>query len=102
MSGRRLFPLVLMSLTVVGFATEWAVAQEYARPVDTAPVPEDIGGGYVTPEVQRPLPRGFEWQLVDMVLLAGWLSASAWLVLRRRSRYGLVCLTIGGLLYFGF
>lgn len=77
-------------------------AQEYERPVDVAPAPEDIGAGYTTPEVQRPLPRGFEWQLVDMVLLATWLAASTWLVLRRRSRAGLVCLTIGGLLYFGF
>jgi len=102
MNGRRLLSLVVLALAVVGVAAERGVGQEYQRPVDVAPVPEDIGGGYATPEVQRPLPRGFGWQLVDMTLLAGWLGASAWLVLRRRSRRGVVCLAIGGLLYFGF
>jgi len=98
-------PLSLVSLALVVLAVIFAcraVAQEYERPVDSAPGAEDIGGGYATPDVQRPLPRGYRWQLVDMVLLAAALATSTWIVLRRRSRKELVALTVACLLYFGF
>jgi NosR/NirI family transcriptional regulator, nitrous oxide reductase regulator len=75
---------------------------DYQRPVDAAPSVKDIGGGYVTPAVQRPLPRAAWWGAVDTALLAAALSASTWIVLARRNRRWLVVLTIGCLLYFGF
>lgn len=79
-----------------------AVAMDYQRPVNAAPKPDDIGGNYVVPGVQRPVSRPAWWGAVDVAVLTGALAASAWLALRRRSRRGLVILTIGSLVYFGF
>jgi ferredoxin len=66
------------------------------------PQEDDIGSGYATPEVQRPLPRAAWWNVVDGVLLASALGLSAWIVLGRRSRNWQIVLTVGCLLYFGF
>jgi NAD-dependent dihydropyrimidine dehydrogenase PreA subunit len=77
-------------------------ALEYKRPVETAPQEKDIGGGYVTPSVQKPLPRAVWLQYLDFVLLAAALDLSVWLAIVRRSRRGLVALTIACLAYFGF
>jgi polyferredoxin len=75
---------------------------QYQRPVDAAPSAQDIGGGYVTPTVQRPAPRAPWREVTDVAVLAAALGVSAWLVLKRRNRTGVVVLTIGGLAYFGF
>jgi polyferredoxin len=75
---------------------------QYVRPVDVVPPDDEIGEGYVTPPVQRPLPRALWWNAVDVALLATALGLSAWIVLARRSRTWLVVLTVGCLLYFGF
>jgi polyferredoxin len=75
---------------------------DYHRPVEAAPSEEDIGGGYVTPAVQRPPPRAQWREAADVAVLAAALRLGAWLVLKRRSRNGLVALTIGCLAYFGF
>jgi polyferredoxin len=74
----------------------------YERPVTAAPKEKDIGAGYVTPQVQRPLPRAQWWTAVDVALLAAGLGLAAYLVLKRRSRNGLVALTIATVAYFGF
>ncbi|MBS1857707.1 MAG: 4Fe-4S binding protein [Acidobacteria bacterium] len=79
-----------------------AQAIEYSRPVETAPQADTIGGGYKTPEVQRPLPRDYWLQVFDVVLLAAAMGVSAWLVLKRRSRRWLMGLAIFSLAYFGF
>lgn len=76
--------------------------QEYSRPVDVAPSEESIGEGYVTPDVQRPLPRSVARQLFDLGLLALALGGAAWIVLGRRSRAAALALTAGCLAYFGF
>jgi len=74
----------------------------YQRPVDVVPTPEDIGEGYETPAVQRPLPRAAWWDLVDSAVFVVALALAAWIVLRARSRGGILLLTIASLLYFGF
>lgn len=74
----------------------------YERPVETAPQPEAIGGGYVTPEVQKPRPRQYWLQVLDVVLLAAAMGLSVWLVLFRRSRKWALALTVVCLAYFGF
>ena len=77
-------------------------ALQYERPVDTAPQEKDIGGGYATPAVQKPLPRSAWLEILDVVLLAAAMAVSVWLVLTRRSRRWLVALTVASLAYFGF
>lgn len=79
-----------------------AQAVQYERPVDAAPQPDDIGGGYVLPDVQKPQPREYWLELLDVALLAAALGISVWLVLARRSRNWLVVLTVACLAYFGF
>jgi polyferredoxin len=91
--------LLIVILTAITADQMWA---QYQRPVDAAPQEEDIGGGYKTPTVQRPLPRAAWWGVVDIVVLLSTLSLATWIVLGRRNRRWLVVLTIGCLLYFGF
>jgi NAD-dependent dihydropyrimidine dehydrogenase PreA subunit len=79
-----------------------AQAIPYQRPVETAPQADSIGGGYKVPAVQKPLPRDYWLQVLDVVALAAAMGVSVWLVLRRRSRKWLTALTIGSLAYFGF
>ncbi len=74
----------------------------YQRPVETAPQQNAIGGGYKTRAVQKPLPRDYWLQMLDVLILAAAMGISVWLVLKRRSRKWVVALTIGSLAYFGF
>ncbi len=74
----------------------------YSRPVETAPQAETIGGGYKTPDVQKPRPRDYWLQVLDVLILASAMGISVWLVLMRRSRKYVLALTIGSLAYFGF
>src|SRR5579862_4896892 len=74
----------------------------YQRPVETAPQPDTIGGGYKTPPVQRPVPRDYWLQVMDVALLSAAMAVSVWLVLARRNRKWLMALAAGSLAYFGF
>jgi polyferredoxin len=76
--------------------------EQYSRPVDVAPAEEDIGDGYKVPPVQRPLPRSFWLELLDVLLLILALGLATWIVLWKRNRRWLVALTIACLTYFGF
>lgn len=96
----RLASLAALLLILVAL-TAWAQIP-YERPVDVAPQPQSIGGGYVTPEVQRALPRRQWLQVLDVAVLAVALALSVWLVISKRSRRWAQFLTIGSLAYFGF
>lgn len=94
--------LVMLMAGVLLAASTAALAIDYSRPVNAAPVEKDIGGGYKTPPVQVPLPRAGWWLLVDVLALAGSLGLVTWIVLVQRSRGWLATLTIACLAYFGF
>jgi ferredoxin len=89
-------------LIALASLSTWAAAQEFERPVDLAPTEEDIGDGYQVPVVQRTLPRAQWREVADVALLGAALGIGAWLVLYRRSRAGVLALTVGCLAYFGF
>ncbi len=93
-----------MSVVMLLFCISPALAQqyEYERPVSAAPIEEDIGEGYVTPIVPYYPPRAQWREITDVFVLAVALGLGAWIVLRLRSRTGLVALAIGCLVYFGF
>ena len=74
-AARILLVWLAVSLLTAGFG--WSQV-DYSRPVDVAPSEEAIGEGYVTPEVQRPLPTSIGRQLLDLGLLAGALGLVAW------------------------
>jgi NosR/NirI family transcriptional regulator, nitrous oxide reductase regulator len=94
--------MFMMLLGAAPAATLCAQALPYERPVTTAPQQETIGGNYKTPEVQKPLPRGWWLQVLDVVLLGAAMCASVWIVIKRRKRGWLVGLAIASLAYFGF
>jgi len=94
---------ILALCLLIGLAgSAGAQALQYERPVDRAPQEKDIGGGYKTPPVQKPLPRRAWLEVLDVALLAGAMGASVWIVVKRRSRRWLVGLTVASVAYFGF
>lgn len=64
--------------------------------------PPDFGSTYSFPTPQHPEPRADWLRGLDVVLLAAALAAAAWLILKRRSRNGLIILSIASVAYFGF
>jgi len=58
--------------------------------------------GYILPEPPTPAARWAGWEYLDLALLAAALVIASYLALKRRSRRGLVLLTIACVAYFGF
>lgn len=57
---------------------------------------------YSYPEHQMPLQRATVWEYLDVVLLIIALSVTTWLALKKRSRKGLLLMSLFSLAYFGF
>jgi polyferredoxin len=64
--------------------------------------PPDFGGTYSFPTPSHPEPSPDWLRFADVALLAIAMGISAWLVFRKRSRKGMVLLSIGSIAYFGF
>jgi ferredoxin len=58
--------------------------------------------GYVQPATQCPPPRAAAMEWVDVAVLAGALALTTWLAVRKRSRWGILAMSVFGILYFGF
>lgn len=72
-----------------------------ATPVARFPAPE-FEKPYVQPLTTTPAPRSIVQDYADVAVLAAALALAAWLVLRRRSRAGMVALSAFAIAYFGF
>lgn len=68
---------------------------------DRFPRPE-FESDYVYPEHQAPLQRSYLLDYLDVAVLIAALSVTAWLAVKKRSRRGLVGMSVFSLLYFGF
>jgi NosR/NirI family nitrous oxide reductase transcriptional regulator len=68
---------------------------------DRFPRPE-FESGYTYPTNQMPLQRSVTWEYIDVAVLIGALSMTTWLALKRRSRQGLIWMSVFSLGYFGF
>lgn len=88
--------LVALGLWVwVGAAVAAAESQlRFPRP--------EFESGYQMPSMTTPAPRALAWQYVDVAVLAGALALAVWLIHRKRSRTGVLALSLMSLLYFGF
>lgn len=64
--------------------------------------PPEFEGGHQLPPTTIPQPRAPLLQYLDLTVLAASLAMAGWLVLKERSRRGLLALSIFSLLYFGF
>jgi len=65
------------------------------------PKPE-FGSGYTQPTPVTPEPRALALEYGDVVILLIVLSLASWLAIRKRSRKGLLWLSVFSLVYFGF
>ncbi len=64
--------------------------------------PPEFESGHQLPVTTTPPARAFVFQYLDVVVLAASLAVATWLIYRKRSRKGLVALSIFSVLYFGF
>jgi polyferredoxin len=89
---RRFGPL----LFVVAMMASSALVAQYQK------APPDFGGSYTFPTPTHPEPRGTWVRTLDVAMLVAGLGLAAWLVLKRRTRNGVLLLTIAAVAYFGF
>ena len=68
---------------------------------DRFPRPE-FETGYVYPVDQLPAHRAPGWEYIDVAVLILALSVTSWLAIKKRSRKGLVWMSVFSLAYFGF
>ncbi len=68
---------------------------------DRFPRPE-FESGHVYPTNQMPTPRAPGWEHLDVIVLIGALIMTTWLALKKRSRQGLIWMSVFSLAYFGF
>lgn len=64
--------------------------------------PPEFEGGHQLPPTAQPPARAALFQYLDVAVLAASLAVATWMVHRRRSRRGLVALSLFSLVYFGF
>jgi ferredoxin len=89
----RRLPYILALLLLLAVAGQAMAAFRF-------PIPE-FESGYQHPMPKTPPPRLIPPAL-DIAALAGALSVTAWLVLRRRSRREVLLMAVASLLWFGF
>ncbi len=77
-------------------AAAWAGAAEHRFP------PPEFEGGHKLPGTTTPEARALLLQYLDVAVLLAALGVALWLIYRRRSRRGLLALSIFSLAYFGF
>jgi NosR/NirI family nitrous oxide reductase transcriptional regulator len=65
------------------------------------PKPE-FESGHFQPTLQEPGPRSLIWEYMDVFVLFACLLVATWLVLRKRSRKGVILLSVFSVFYFGF
>lgn len=68
---------------------------------DRFPRPE-FESGHAYPTNQMPVPRAQVLEYLDVLVLIGALAVTTWLALKKRSRKGLVWMSVFSLAYFGF
>lgn len=90
---RKFIPYIILLLLICWHTVLFAQ--------DRFPRPE-FESGYVYPTDQLILQRAQVWQYVDVTVLILALSAAVWLAIYRRSREGLLWLSLFSLAYFGF
>src|SRR5206468_2478875 len=62
----------------------------------------EFDGGHQLPTATFPAARAFVFQYLDVLVLAAFLFLATWLIYKKRSRKGVLALSIFSLLYFGF
>lgn len=77
------------------------VASSVTAQMQRFPKPE-FESGYEQPDPVTPEPRALALEYFDVAVLLAALSLASWLALKKRSRQGMLWLSVFTLLYFGF
>ena len=81
---------MLTLIQVVSFAQQ----QRFPKP--------EFGNGYIQPSPVTPEPRAFALEYFDVLILSAVLSIASWLAIKKRSRNGIMWLSVFTIVYFGF
>jgi NosR/NirI family transcriptional regulator, nitrous oxide reductase regulator len=90
---RKYIPYIIL-LLLVGWHTVLFAQDRFPRP--------EFESGYAYPTDQLTLQRSQVWEYVDVVVLIFSLSVATWLAIYKRSREGILWLSVFSLAYFGF
>ena len=90
----HLIVAILLVWHTVIFAQERIQQQRFPRP--------EFESGYQTPTHQLLNQRGPMWEYFDVAVLIAALCMTSWLALKKRSRQGLLWMSVFSLAYFGF
>ena len=89
------FPLIVLTVLLVMAGMDEVVGVERFPP-------PDFSSGHVLPETVVPAPQARSSGWLDVAVLTLGLGLASWLSLKKRSRTGIVILSLGSLAYFGF
>jgi NosR/NirI family transcriptional regulator, nitrous oxide reductase regulator len=64
--------------------------------------PPEFESDYKLPHPADPAPKADWWHWADVALLTGAILLASYLLLKKRTRVGVLLLTVGALVYFGF
>jgi len=82
--------LILLLMDLVAFAQ----TQRFPKP--------EFESGYTQPVTSMPAPRDGLFAYLDVIVLIASLSLITWFILKKRSRTGVVAISLFSILYFGF
>jgi len=90
---KKFFPYIILIFLLVWHSILFAQ--------DRFPRPE-FESGYVYSTNQMPTQRAPGWEYFDVLVLIGALAVTTWLAMKKRSRQGLIWMSVFSLAYFGF
>ncbi len=85
---------IIFLLFVLALAYTASAQQRFPKP--------EFETGYVQPHPTTPEPRAAVMEFADLLVLLAVLSLATWLIIKRRSRKGILWLSVFSLVYFGF
>jgi NosR/NirI family transcriptional regulator, nitrous oxide reductase regulator len=90
---KKYFPYIIL-IILFAWQTISFAQQRFPRP--------EFETTYTYPTNQLPSQRGPMWEYFDVAVLTGALALTTWLALRKRSRQGLIWMSVFSIAYFGF
>jgi len=90
----KYLPYIVLVVLFIWHSVLYAQQQRFPRP--------EFESGYTFPTHQFLNQRGPMWEYMDVAVLIGALLVTSWLALKKRSRQGLIWMSVFSLAYFGF
>lgn len=91
---KKRFSIILLFILMSLLALNNTAIQRFPKP--------EFEGNYAQPATQVTAPRSIVLEYLDVALLIASLSLITWFILKKRSRMGVLAVTLFSILYFGF